>query len=56
MLNRNILHKYSYFLLIFILIYRECVYYNRNESNSKEKIEPKEPSGGSNQFTGEKRR
>ena len=56
MLNRNILQKYGYFILIFILICREYVHYNKNKSNSNEKIEPKEPSGGSNQFTGEKRR
>ena len=54
MLNRNILQKYSYFILIFILIYREYVHYNKN--NSKEKFEPKEPSGGSEEFKGEKRR
>ena len=55
MLNRNIVHKYSPFLLIFILIYRECVHYNKNNS-LKEKSESKEPSGGSNQFIGAKRR
>ena len=54
MLNRNTLQKYSFNILIFILLYREFVHYSKN--NSKEKVEPKEPSGGSIQFKGEKRR
>ena len=54
MLNRNILQKYGYFILIFILICREYVHYNKN--NLKEKPESKEPSGGSEEFKGAKRR
>ena len=54
MFNRNILQKYSYNIFIFILLYREYVHYSKN--NSKERLEPKEPSGGSIQFKSEKRR